>query len=234
MDSMVEPVTPTVLVVEDESRMRRFLWEALSDQGFRVAEASTLAQGERLAAEKQPVAVLLDLVLPDGDGIELLRRLRERSRTPVIVLSARDHELDKVNALDAGASDYLTKPFGVQELLARLRVALRHARELPELGPMLRVGPITVDRERREVHIDGRKVHLTKTEFDLLHVLARQAGKVVTHQVLLAEVWGAEAADKTHYLRVHMMALRRKLEHQPGRPRWLVTEPGVGYRLRDR
>jgi two-component system KDP operon response regulator KdpE len=230
--SMASLPQETVLVVEDEVRMRRFLWEVLSDR-FRVAEASSLAQAERMAAEKHPVAVLLDLMLPDGDGIDLIRMLRERSRVPVIVLSGRDGEGDKVAALDAGAVDYLTKPFGAEELRARLRVALRHARELPAQGPRLRAGPISIDRDRREVTVDGRLVHLTPTELDLLTVLARQAGKVVLHDQLLSEVWGAEAAQKTQYLRVHMMALRRKLELEPARPRWLVTEAGVGYRLRD-
>ncbi|MEJ7604145.1 MAG: response regulator, partial [Kofleriaceae bacterium] len=209
------PAIETVLVVEDERRMRHFLWEALNEQGFRVAEAVTLAQAERMAAEKRPVAILLDLMLPDGDGIDLLRRLRERSRTPVIVLSGRDQEQDKVTALDAGAVDYLTKPFGVNELMARLRVALRHARELPPEGAILRVGPMMIDLDRREVTVDGVQVHLTPIELELLTVLARQAGRVVTHDQLLAEIWGADAAAKTHYLRVHMMALRRKLEAQP-------------------
>ena len=228
-----ELAVDTVLVVEDERRMRRFLWEALSDQGFRVAEAVTVAQAERMAVEKRPVAILLDLTLPDGDGLDLLRRLRERSRTPVIVLSGRDQEQDKVTALDAGAVDYLTKPFGINELMARLRVALRHARELPPEGAILRVGPIMIDSDRREVSVDGVQVHLTPIELELLTVLARHGGRVVTHDQLLSEVWGAEAATKTHYLRVHMMALRRKLESQPARPRWLVTEAGIGYRLRD-
>jgi two-component system KDP operon response regulator KdpE len=224
----------TVLVIEDESSMRRFLWEALSDRGYRVAEASNLAQGERMALEKHPVAVLLDLVLPDGNGIDLIRTLRERSRVPVIVLSARDDEHDKVTALDAGAVDYLTKPFGAQELLARLRVALRHSRELPAEGSKLRVGPIAIDRERREVTVDGQPIHLTPIELDLLTVLARQPGKVITHEKLLTSVWGDEAAQKTHYVRVHVMALRRKIERDPARPRWLLTEPSIGYRLLDR
>jgi two-component system, OmpR family, KDP operon response regulator KdpE len=224
----------TVLVVEDESRMRRFLWEALSDHGYRVAEATTLAQGEKLVDQHHPSVILLDLVLPDGDGMSLLRRLRERRRTPVIVLSARDGEQDKVAALDAGANDYLTKPFGMQELLARVRVALRLAAEHPEPEDgRLTVGGIAIDIPRHEVRIDGELMHLTPIEFRLLLALARNAGRVLTHRQLLAEVWGPERTNQTHHLRVHVAALRRKIERDPGRPRWLQTEAGIGYRLRD-
>ena len=223
----------TILVVEDDGPMRQFLGEALASQGFRVAEATTLAHAERVAEEQRPVVVLLDLGLPDGDGIDLLRKLRLHSRVPILVVSGRTDERDKVTALDAGAVDYLTKPFGAPELLARIRVALRHHHELPVVGPVIEVGPIRVDRERREVKVDGTIVHLTPTEFDLLTALARNAGKVVTHGELLGEVWGPEAMQHTHYLRVHLMALRRKIEVTPARPRWLITEPGIGYRLRD-
>jgi len=224
----------TVLVVEDESRMRRFLWEALSDRGYRVAEATTLAQAERLAEQHRPALILLDLVLPDGDGMQLLRHVRERRRTPIIVLSGRDGEQDKVAALDAGANDYLTKPFGVQELLARIRAALRLAGQQPEPEEgKLAIGSIGIDIPRHEVRIDGELVHLTPIEFRLLLTLARNAGRVLTHRQLLAEVWGPERTNQTHHLRVHVAALRRKIERDPARPRWLQTEAGIGYRLRD-
>ena len=224
----------TVLVVEDESRMRRFLWEALSDRGYRVAEATTLAQAEKLAEQHRPSVILLDLVLPDGDGMSLLRRVRERRRTPVIVLSGRDGEQDKVAALDAGANDYLTKPFGMQELLARVRVALRLAAEHPEPEDgRITVGAISIDIPCHEVRVDGELMHLTPIEFRLLLALARNAGRVLTHRQLLAEVWGPERTNQTHHLRVHVAALRRKIERDPARPRWLQTEAGIGYRLRD-
>jgi two-component system KDP operon response regulator KdpE len=224
----------TILVVEDEAPMRRFLCSALTSHGFRVAEAGTLAQAERLATETRPAAVLLDLGLPDGDGMQLLERLREWSTAPVIVLSARDREDDKVIALDAGANDYLTKPFGTSELLARIRAALRYARgQTVTDDPVIAIGPLRIDQARHEVHVDGERVHLTPIEFRLLALLARHAGKVLTHRQLLHEVWGPRNAHQTHYLRVHMAALRRKIEVDPARPRWLTTEAGVGYRLLD-
>lgn len=223
-----------ILVVEDEVPMRRFLCSALTSHGFRVTEAGTLAQAERAATSARPAAILLDLGLPDGDGLTLLRTLREWSTAPVIVLSARDREDDKVRALDAGADDYLTKPFGTSELLARIRVALRHARgqHTPD-DPMLAIGPIAIDQARHVVTVEGAEVHLTPIEFRLLALLARHTGKVMTHRQLLNEVWGPGNAHQTHYLRVHMAALRRKLETDPARPRWLTTEAGIGYRLKD-
>jgi two-component system KDP operon response regulator KdpE len=227
-------MTELVLVIEDEVAMRRFLSAALSSHGFKVIEAGTVAQAMTLATETRPAAILLDLGLPDGDGLDLLRKLREWSTTPVIVLSARDREDDKVQALDAGADDYLTKPFGVSELLARIRVALRHARaQTVTEDPVLAIGPIRVDQARHEVTVDEALVHLTPIEFRLLSFLARHAGKVLTHRQLLHEVWGPRSTQHTQYLRVHMAALRKKLETDPARPRWLTTEPGVGYRLRD-
>lgn len=224
----------TVLVVEDELPMRRFLSAALESHGFHVAAASSLAAAEQLATELPPAAILLDLGLPDGDGLELVRGLRTWSSAPVIVISARDREDDKVRALDAGADDYLTKPFGTNELLARLRVALRHARAQRAPGdPVLHIGAIRIDQARYEVMVDSKLVHLTPTEFRLLALLARHVGKVLTHRQLLQEVWGPRNTHQTHYLRVHMAALRRKVERDPARPRWIATEPGVGYRLRD-
>jgi two-component system KDP operon response regulator KdpE len=224
---------PLVLVVEDDAQVRRFLRAALTSHGFRLVEAETLREGEQLATSHNPDVFLLDLGLPDGDGIDLARRVREWSRAPIIVLSARGREEDKVNALDAGADDYLTKPFGVNELLARLRVALRHARATPTAEPVLEAGPLRVDLARREVTVDGREIRLTPTEFKLLALLARHAGKVLTHRQILREVWGPNATE-AHWVRVHMAELRKKVEPDPARPRLLVTEPGVGYRLRDR
>ncbi|MGN6106884.1 MAG: response regulator [Kofleriaceae bacterium] len=224
----------TVLVVEDESAMRRFLCDALATSGFDVAEAHTAALAEQLATETRPIAILLDLGLPDDDGLSLLRKLRAWSTTPVIVLSARHREDDKIIALDAGADDYLTKPFGIGELLARIRVALRHAHKVTFTNdPVLVVGPFRIDQTRHEVSIDGTPVHLTPIEFKLLALLARHPGKVLTHRQLLREVWGPLNTHQTHHLRVHMAALRRKIEHNSRWPRWLTTEAGVGYRLRD-
>ncbi|MDB4962975.1 MAG: kdpE [Myxococcales bacterium] len=224
----------TVLVVEDEAPMRKFLRAALSTHGFAVTEAATIAAAEHLATETRPAAILLDLGLPDGDGLVFLAHLRGWSTTPVIVLSARDREDDKVSALDAGADDYLTKPFSVGELLARIRVALRHARATVTTDePVRAIGPIRIDLARHEVTVDAQDIHLTPIEFRLLCALARQPGRVLTHRQLLTEVWGPNAVEQTHYLRVHMAAMRRKVEKDPARPQWLLTEAGVGYRLRD-
>ncbi len=226
---------PLVLVVEDEPQMRRFLRACLTSRGYRMVEAASVREAEQLATSHNPEVVLLDLGLPDGDGIDLARRLREWTRVPVIVVSARGREEDKVLALDAGADDYLTKPFGVNELLARLRVALRHARVAAGApSPIVEVGGLRVDLERREVSLDGREVKLTPIEFRLLALLARNAGKVLTHRQILQEVWGPGYATQSHYVRVHMAELRKKIEADPARPRLVVTELGVGYRLRDR
>jgi two-component system KDP operon response regulator KdpE len=223
-----------VLVVEDEPQMRRFLRASLGADGYRVLEAWTVADGLRQATAEHPDAILLDLGLPDGDGLELVRRVREWSSVPVIVVSARGREEEKVEALDAGADDYLPKPFGTKELLARLRVALRHARAVsaPET-PILEVGPLRMDQERHEANVDGRAVKLTPIEWRLLALLARHAGKVLTHAQILREVWGPNASSQSHYVRVYMAELRKKLEADPSRPRLLLTEPGVGYRLAD-
>ena len=230
---MTDP-RPVVLVVEDEPQMRRFLRASLGAEGYRVLEAWSVADGVRQVTAEHPDAVLLDLGLPDGDGIELVRRVREWSSVPVIVVSARGREEEKVAALDAGADDYLPKPFGTKELLARLRVALRHARAVaaPE-GPLLEVGPLRMDLERHEATVEGRAVRLTPIEWRLLAYLARHAGKVLTHAQILREVWGPNASSQTHYVRVYMAELRKKLEVDPSRPQLLLTEPGVGYRLAD-
>jgi two-component system KDP operon response regulator KdpE len=229
----VSAAGPLVLVVEDEAPLRRFLRAALNAHGYRVVEAGGVREAEQLAPGHNPDVFLLDLGLPDGDGVDLARRIREWSRAPIIVLSARGREEDKVNALDSGADDYLTKPFGVNELLARLRVALRHARAGTEQGPVIEAGPLRIDLARREVTVSGREVRLTPTEYRVLALLAQHAGKVLTHRQILREVWGPNATE-AHYVRVQLAELRKKLEVDPARPRLLVTEAGVGYRLRDR
>jgi len=211
--------------------MRRFLRATLQSHEYQLVEATTARDGLAQAAGRNPDVILLDLGLPDGDGIDLTRRIREWSKVPIIVLSARGREEDKVAALDAGADDYLTKPFGVGELLARLRVALRHGAQ-PASEPVFVLAGLRVDFERRRVFVDDSEVHLTPTEYKLLGTLVRHAGKVLTHRQLLKEVWGPNAVEHTHYLRVYMTQLRHKLEQDAARPRYLLTEPGVGYRLR--
>ena len=225
---------PTVLVIEDEAQIRRFLRATLTANGYQLLEATTAQEGLVQAATRQPEIVILDLGLPDLDGLEVTRRLREWTTVPIIVLSARGQESDKVTALDAGADDYLTKPFSVGELLARLRVALRHAaRTSQEPGePAFTVGELRVDLGRRQVYIAEQQVHLTPIEYKLLTTLVRYAGRVVTHRQLLQEGWGPGHTEASHYLRVYMGQLRHKLEVDPARPRYLVTEPGVGYRLK--
>lgn len=226
---------PLILVIEDEAPIRRFLRASFPPQDYRVLEAVTAAEGLHLAAAQQPDLVVLDLGLPDRDGLEVLRELRSWSHVPVVVLSARDRETDKVLALDAGADDYLTKPFGVGELLARLRVALRHGarRAAPEEAAYECPG-FRIDFTARRVVANGEEVHLTPTEYRLLGTLAHHAGKVLTHRQLLRELGGDEHEDAVRALRVHVSQLRRKLEADPARPRYLVTEPGVGYRLDER
>jgi two-component system KDP operon response regulator KdpE len=221
-----------VLVVEDEPQMRRFLRAALTSHGFRLVEATTGAEGIALATGHNPEVVLLDLGLPDLDGLEVTRRLREFTAVPIIVLSARGREEDKVAALDAGADDYVTKPFGVNELLARVRVALRHAEGRVPDDPVLVLGALTLDLSRREIRRDGEPLRLTPIEYRLLTTLARHAGKVLTHRQLLKEVWGPAHGEDTHYLRVYMAQLRRKVEADPSNPLLLLTEPGVGYRMK--
>jgi two-component system, OmpR family, KDP operon response regulator KdpE len=223
-----------VLVVEDEPQMRRFLRPALEGQGYRVVEAATANEGLVQASSHNPDLVILDLALPDGDGVEVTRRLREWSAAPIVVVSARGQETDKVAALDAGADDYLTKPFGTGELFARLRVAERHAARFKAGAgePVFEAGGLKVDAAARQVFRDGQEVHLTPLEYKLLATLVRHSGKVVTHRQLLKEVWGPGSVDQTQYLRVYMAQLRHKIEKDPARPELLVTETGVGYRLR--
>jgi two-component system KDP operon response regulator KdpE len=223
-----------VLIVEDEAQVVRFLRTTLAASGYRLVEATTGAQALVEAASRAPDLVLLDLGLPDVDGVEVTRRIREWSSVPIIVLSARGREDDKIQALDAGADDYLTKPFGVGELLARMRVAFRNAVRAKSPSPesVFEVDDLQVDLAARRVRLAGRDVHLTQTEYKLLAVLVRHAGKVVTHRQLLEEVWGRSAAAQLHYVRLYMAYLRHKLEKDPTRPHYIETETGVGYRLR--
>lgn len=227
--------TPLILIIEDESPIRRFLRAALADEGYRFNEAETGKEGLKLAVSQPPDLVVLDLGLPDVDGLEVVRQLRDWSSVPVIILSARGKENDKVQALDAGADDYLTKPFGVGELLARIRVALRHAAKAasPTAESLFQVGGLKIDLSLRRVWADEREIHLTPLEYRLLTTLVRHAGKVLTHKFLLREVWGPGQALENHYLRVFMATLRRKIEADSARPRYLLTEQGVGYRLAD-
>ncbi|MGD1148260.1 MAG: response regulator [Thermoanaerobaculaceae bacterium] len=224
---------PLVLIVDDETPIRRFLRLSLAGEGYRVIEAGTAAEALEMIAGQRPDVVILDLGLPDRDGLDLTREVREWSGVPIVVLSAREKENDKVAALEAGADDYLTKPFGTGELIARLRVALRHAAlaEVPAGEAVFATGELTVDLARRLVFVGEREVRLTPIEYRLLAVLVKHAGKVLTHRQLLHEVWGPEYGDENHYVRVYVAQLRRKLEADPARPRYLRTEPGVGYRL---
>jgi two-component system KDP operon response regulator KdpE len=225
---------PLVLLIEDEPQMRRFLRTALESNDYRLVEAGTAREGLAHAAARNPDVILLDLGLPDRDGLEVARELREWSGTPIIVISARGQEVDKVKALDLGADDYLTKPFGVEELLARIRVSLRHAARPPGAvpEPIFESGELRVDLPNRRVWRAGKEVHLTPTEYKLLVTLVRHAGKVLTHRMLLKEVWGPNYVNQAHYVRVYLAQLRQKIEADPARPRLLLTEPGVGYRLK--
>lgn len=223
-----------VLVIEDEAPIRRFLKAALEGQGFKLLEAATGAQGLAMAASHNPDLILLDLGLPDLDGLEVIKAIRGWARTPIIIISARGRDADKVNGLDAGADDYLTKPFSVEELAARLRVAIRHLAQSAGAkdAPVFQTGELKVDLAGRLVWLADREIHLTPIEFKLLAVLARHSGKVLTQRQLLQEVWGQAGAEQAHYLRNYIHMLRHKLEADPARPVYLRTEPGVGYRLR--
>jgi two-component system KDP operon response regulator KdpE len=222
---------PAIVLIEDEPEIRRFLRSILEAQDYRLFLAATGADGLVEAASRQPDLVILDLGLPDMDGLEVIRRLREWTAVPIVVLSARGQERDKVAALDAGADDYVEKPFAAGELLARIRVALRHAARSDTGEPAFTVGELSVDLAMRRVSVAGREVHLTPLEYRLLGALARHPGRVLTHRQLLREVWGPTHTEQAHYLRVFMAQLRRKLEPDQARPRYLLTEQGVGYRL---
>jgi len=222
-----------VLVVEDDSSIMQFVAASLSAAGLRPVTAATGGQALEEMERSRPALVILDLGLPDLDGVDLITRLRRRVATPILVLSARIQEAQKIAALDAGADDYLTKPFGVGELLARVRAMLRRAAAHPEPALRVQVGGLAFDRETRELRLDGEAVHLTPLEFRVLDRLARAQGKVVTHRQLLADVWGSEQVDQLHYLRIYMGHLRAKIEANPAEPRYLLTELGVGYRLAD-
>ena len=223
-----------VLVVEDEAPIRRFLKAALEAQGFKLLEATTGAQAITMAASHNPDIILLDLGLPDIDGLEVIQRIREWSNTPIIVISARGKDKEKVDGLDAGADDYLAKPFSLEELSARMRVAIRHVTlsRVGKEGPIFQTGELRVDLARRMVWVAGQEIHLTPIEFKLLSVLVRHSGRVITQRQLLKEVWGYSSDEQAHYLRNYIHHLRHKLEADPARPVYLSTEPGVGYRLR--
>ncbi len=231
---MTEPVAGIVLI-EDDPQIRRFLVAALEIHGYAPHEAATAAEGQRQVTMRQPDLVILDLGLPDLAGLDLIKRLREWYTRPILVLSARTQEHDKVAALDCGADDYLTKPFGIEELLARLRAALRHlAGQHPgDAGGRIKTGSLLIDAAARRVLKQGTDVHLTPREYQLLLALASQRGKVLTHRQLLREVWGPAHVESPHYLRIYMRALRAKIEDDPARPRWLLTEIGIGYRFAD-
>jgi len=234
IDTIPPESRPEVLIIEDDPQIRRFLRTSLAAEHYRYREAKTAADGIKEAAARQPDVVLLDLGLPDTDGLEVIRQVRKRKQNfPIIVLSVRSAERDKIAALDAGADDFVNKPFAVGELLARLRVALRRstAPSGDVLAKNFQIGEIEVDFLKRKVTVAGNDVHLTRIEYKLLQVLIRHADRVVTHGQLLNEVWGPHHNDQTHYLRVYMVQLRRKLEADSARPRYLQTEPGVGYRL---
>jgi two-component system KDP operon response regulator KdpE len=222
-----------VLIVDDEPQIRRLLRVSLAAQGYTVSETALGCEALTRVAADHPDLLLLDLGLPDMDGQEVIARLREWSDVPIIVLSVREREKDKVAALDAGADDYINKPFGMDELLARIRAALRHRLQADVKEPVFRSGDVMVDLGRRVVTVAGREVRLTPKEYDLLRVLASHAGKVLTHQQLLRAVWGPGYTTEAQYLRVYVAQLREKLEADPSQPRLIVTEPGVGYRLRE-
>ncbi len=222
-----------VLIIEDDAQIRHFLAHTLPNHGFRLIEATTAADGIREAETRCPDLIILDLGLPDRDGLDVIHALRQWTRVPILVLSARGQERDKVVALDAGADDYVAKPFGLAELLARIRVALRHSASAATSNqePIVSVGDLQVDLPHRRVMLQGEEVHLTPIEYRLVAALAKHPGKVLTQRQLLTDVWGPPYVDQAHYLRVYMGQLRRKLEKDPARPKYLLTEAGVGYRL---
>ena len=221
-----------MLIIDDEVSIRRLLRHSLDAKDYELLEAENGRQGIQLAATENPAVILLDLGLPDIDGVEVARSIREFSEVPIIVLSARGREQDKIDALDSGANDYVTKPFGIGELLARVRVALRYSGPKVDQNPIFRFGEVVVDLAKRQVTLRGEEVHLTPNEYKMPALLVRNVGKVLTHRQLLTEVWGPAYTAETHYLRVYMGQLRQKLERVPGQPEFLMNEPGVGYRLR--
>jgi two-component system, OmpR family, KDP operon response regulator KdpE len=223
---------PKLLVIDDELAIRKFLRASIDPGEYELAEAENGLSGIRMVATESPDLILLDLGLPDLDGVDATRRIREWSQVPIIILSARGDEMNKVEALDAGANDYLTKPFGLAELFARIRAALRLSRT-PNDDPVMNVGPLSIDLAAYLVRKSGTEIHLTKTEFRLLALLAKNLGKVMTHRQLLTEVWGPEYADEIHYLRVYAQQIRMKIEDDPAQPRVLITETGIGYRLKE-
>jgi two-component system KDP operon response regulator KdpE len=226
---MSNTISPVALIIDDEPQIRRLLRVTLEGNGYQVIDAATGSDGIVQAAQRRPEVVLLDLGLPDMDGVTVLKRLREWSKVPVIILSVRDREDDKIAALDAGADDYVTKPFSPRELLARLRTAMRHVQ--PEgAESIVRSGDIEVDLAARVVRKQGREVKLTPIEYSLLRLFVRNAGKILTHRQILTDVWGPNAGDQTHYLRVHIAHLREKIEDEKAKTRMIVTESGVGYR----
>jgi two-component system KDP operon response regulator KdpE len=225
-------VKPLILMIEDDPQIRRFLRATLGAEGYRFLEATSAQEGLTQAAAHQPELILLDLGLPDRDGLEVIRGVREWSQAPIVVVSARGQEKDKIAALDLGADDYVGKPFTVGELLARIRAALRRSAMVADAeGSVFRFGSVEVELDKRAVRLDGKDVHLTPNEYKLLQVLIRYSGRVLTHRQLLNEVWGPNSTEQAQYLRVYIAQLRRKLEHDPARPKHLQTEPGVGYRL---
>lgn len=221
-----------ILVVDDEPQIRRFLRTSLGAQNYRLSEAASGAEALARAAKDEPDLVILDLGLPDGDGFSVIERLREKSQVPIIVLSVRNDEKGKVHALDLGADDYVTKPFGMEELVARIRAAMRHRLQAQGEAPVFRSGDLAVDLVRRIVTVGDREVKLSAREYDLLRILVMHAGKVLTHGFLLREVWGPAHTEDVQYLRVYVRQLREKLESDPTIPRHILTETGVGYRLR--
>lgn len=221
----------SILIIEDEQPIRRFLCASLSNEGYKVSEAVSGGEGLRKASSHPPDLVILDLGLPDLDGQEVLQRLREWYTAPIIVLSARDQETQKIKALDHGADDYVTKPFGIGELLARMRTAIRHAHRVGPEETSVSVGDLRIDLAARLVYRKDQEVHLTPLEYKLLVTMLKHAGKVLTHRFLLREVWGPQDSQENHYLRVFVASLRRKLENDPARPRYIITEQGTGYRF---
>lgn len=221
-----------LLIIDDELAIRKFLRASIDPNEYELIEAEDGTSGIRFVATESPDLVLLDLGLPDHDGLEVTLRIREWSSVPIIILSARGDEMNKVAALDAGANDYLTKPFGLAELFARIRAALRLSRQVAD-EPVIQFGALSVDFEKHLLMKRGEEIHLTKTEFRLLALLAKNLGKVLTHRQLLSEIWGPEYSDELHYLRVYTQQIRVKIEDDPAQPRHLITETGIGYRLKD-